>query len=62
VGRISGEVFADHDFSGIQKISIFLSLLASINMVLFLFNLLPIYPLRRARRRRALREGHGRRV
>jgi membrane-associated protease RseP (regulator of RpoE activity) len=45
VGRISGEVFADHDFSGLQKVSIFLSLLASINMVLFLFNLLPIYPL-----------------
>ena len=45
VGRISGEVFASQNFSGIQKISIFLSLLASINLVLFLFNLLPIYPL-----------------
>jgi membrane-associated protease RseP (regulator of RpoE activity) len=45
VGRISGEVFADHDFSGLQKISIFMSLLASINLVLFLFNLLPMYPL-----------------
>lgn len=45
VGRISGEVFSDQDFSGWQKVSIFLSLLASVNLVLFLFNLLPIYPL-----------------
>ncbi|WP_448628729.1 M50 family metallopeptidase [Geodermatophilus sp. URMC 64] len=45
VGRISGEVFAEQNFSGIQKVSLFLSLLASINLVLFLFNLLPIYPL-----------------
>jgi membrane-associated protease RseP (regulator of RpoE activity) len=45
VGRISGEVFSLKDFSVEQKISLFLSLLASINLVLFLFNLLPIYPL-----------------
>jgi membrane-associated protease RseP (regulator of RpoE activity) len=45
VGRISGEVFAEQQFTGLQKISLFLSLLASINLVLFLFNLLPIYPL-----------------
>jgi membrane-associated protease RseP (regulator of RpoE activity) len=45
VGRISGEVFAEQNFSGLQKISIFMSLLASINLVLFLFNLLPMYPL-----------------
>jgi membrane-associated protease RseP (regulator of RpoE activity) len=45
VGRISGEVFALTDVSGLQKLSFFLSLLASVNMVLFLFNLLPIYPL-----------------
>jgi membrane-associated protease RseP (regulator of RpoE activity) len=45
VGRISGEVFAEQDFTGLQKISLFLSLLASINLVLFLFNLLPFYPL-----------------
>jgi membrane-associated protease RseP (regulator of RpoE activity) len=45
VGRISGEVFSLKDFSLEQKISLFLSLLASINLVLFLFNLLPIYPL-----------------
>ncbi|MGY1634242.1 M50 family metallopeptidase [Geodermatophilus sp. SYSU D01186] len=45
VGRISGEVFAIPQFSGAEKISFFLSLLASVNLVLFLFNLLPIYPL-----------------
>ena len=45
VGRISGEVFAIQEFSAAQKISFFLSLLASVNLVLFLFNLLPIYPL-----------------
>jgi membrane-associated protease RseP (regulator of RpoE activity) len=45
VGRISGEVFSLQDFSAQQKFSLFLSLLASINLVLFLFNLLPIYPL-----------------
>ncbi|RBY79695.1 RIP metalloprotease [Blastococcus sp. TF02A-26] len=45
VGRISGEVFAIDDYSTSQKISFFLSLLASVNLVLFLFNLLPMYPL-----------------
>lgn len=45
VGRISGEVLAFPDFSGLQKLSIFISLLASVNLVLFLFNLVPIYPL-----------------
>jgi membrane-associated protease RseP (regulator of RpoE activity) len=45
VGRISGEVFAIQEFSGAEKLSFFLSLLASVNMVLFLFNLVPIYPL-----------------
>jgi membrane-associated protease RseP (regulator of RpoE activity) len=45
VGRISGEVFSLQDYSTQQKVSLFFSLLASINLVLFLFNLLPIYPL-----------------
>jgi membrane-associated protease RseP (regulator of RpoE activity) len=45
VGRISGEVFAQKSFTGLEKLSVFLQLLASINLVLFLFNLLPIYPL-----------------
>jgi membrane-associated protease RseP (regulator of RpoE activity) len=45
VGRISGEVFAIPELTGAQKVSTFLQLLASINLVLFLFNLLPMYPL-----------------
>jgi membrane-associated protease RseP (regulator of RpoE activity) len=45
VGRLSGEYFALTQISALQKFSIFLSLLASVNMVLFLFNLVPMYPL-----------------
>jgi membrane-associated protease RseP (regulator of RpoE activity) len=45
VGRISGEAFALPQLSGLEKLSFFLSLLAGVNLVLFLFNLLPIYPL-----------------
>jgi membrane-associated protease RseP (regulator of RpoE activity) len=45
VGRISGQIFAERNVSGLEKLSFFLSLLASVNLVLFLFNLLPIYPL-----------------
>ena len=45
VGRLSGEAFATNGVPGMEKLSFFLSLLASINLVLFLFNLLPIYPL-----------------
>lgn len=45
VSRISGEVFAFQDFTTTEKVSFFFQLLASVNLVLFLFNLLPIYPL-----------------
>jgi Zn-dependent protease len=45
VGRISGEVFALDKVTVVQKVSLFFQLLAGINLVLFLFNLLPIYPL-----------------
>ena len=45
VGRISGEVFSLDRLQHAEKVSFFLSLLASVNLVLFLFNLLPIYPL-----------------
>jgi membrane-associated protease RseP (regulator of RpoE activity) len=45
VGRISGEVFAFEQISTTEKISFFFQLLAGVNMVLFLFNLIPIYPL-----------------
>jgi membrane-associated protease RseP (regulator of RpoE activity) len=45
VSRISGEVFAFEDFTATEKISYLFQLLAGVNLVLFLFNLLPIYPL-----------------
>ena len=45
VGRLSGEAFAHDDFTVVEKLSFFVSLLASINMVLFIFNLVPMYPL-----------------
>jgi membrane-associated protease RseP (regulator of RpoE activity) len=45
VGRISGEAFALPQLTGLEKLSFFLSLLAGVNLVLFLFNLVPIYPL-----------------
>jgi membrane-associated protease RseP (regulator of RpoE activity) len=45
VSRISGEVFAIDSYSTTEKISFFFQLLAGVNLVLFLFNLLPIYPL-----------------
>jgi membrane-associated protease RseP (regulator of RpoE activity) len=45
VGRISGEAFALPQLTGLEKLSFLLSLLAGVNLVLFLFNLLPIYPL-----------------
>jgi membrane-associated protease RseP (regulator of RpoE activity) len=45
VSRISGEVFAFDKFSITEKISFLFQLLAGVNLVLFLFNLLPIYPL-----------------
>ena len=45
VSRISGDVFALERLTAGQKIGYFIQLLAGMNMVLFLFNLLPIYPL-----------------
>ncbi|MGY1725301.1 M50 family metallopeptidase [Blastococcus sp. SYSU DS0533] len=45
VSRISGEVFALEQLTPVQKIGYFVQLLAGLNLVLFLFNLLPIYPL-----------------
>ncbi len=47
VGRLSGEVFGlpSEDAPFRAKLSFFLGILASINMVLFLFNLVPLYPL-----------------
>ena len=44
VGRLSGEILA-LDQPVAERMAYFLSLLASLNLMLFLFNLLPLYPL-----------------
>ncbi len=44
VGRISGEVAASDD-SVIGKVALFVGLMASLNLFLFLFNLVPLLPL-----------------
>ncbi|WP_243837777.1 M50 family metallopeptidase [Cumulibacter soli] len=44
VGRISGEILSMPS-PATERIAYFLSLLASLNMMLFLFNLIPLYPL-----------------
>jgi Zn-dependent protease len=45
VSRLSGEAFALEKLETTEKIAFFFNLLAGVNLVLFLFNLLPIYPL-----------------
>ncbi|MGY1902780.1 M50 family metallopeptidase [Modestobacter sp. SYSU DS0903] len=45
VGRLSGEAFSFEGFTTTTKISFFVGMLASLNLILFLFNLLPMYPL-----------------
>jgi membrane-associated protease RseP (regulator of RpoE activity) len=45
VSRLSGEVFALEDVETKGKIAFLISLLAGVNLILFIFNLLPIYPL-----------------
>ena len=45
VGRISGQLSAADAISTLDKISILLMLMASLNLFLFLFNLVPILPL-----------------
>ena len=44
VGRLSGEIFALPQPAA-ERVAYLLSLLASLNMMLFLFNLVPLYPL-----------------
>lgn len=45
VGRISGQVTGADAISNLDKVSILLMLLASLNLFLFLFNLVPVLPL-----------------
>ena len=45
IGRITGEISADEQFSTSTKIGTLIGLLAGLNLFLFLFNLVPILPL-----------------
>ncbi len=45
IGRITGEISSDEQFSTSTKIGTLIGLLASLNLFLFLFNLVPILPL-----------------
>jgi membrane-associated protease RseP (regulator of RpoE activity) len=45
LGRIGGQIADSKDVAGKDKISELLSLLASVNLLLFFFNLLPLLPL-----------------
>ena len=59
--RLGGDIVASEE-SGPAKIAIFLSLAASLNLFLFLFNLLPILPLDGGHVAGALYEGARRRI
>lgn len=45
IGRITGEISADTQFSASAKLGTLVGLLAGLNLFLFLFNLVPILPL-----------------
>ena len=45
LGRIGGEIADSAKVAALDKISMLISLLASVNLLLFLFNLLPLLPL-----------------
>jgi membrane-associated protease RseP (regulator of RpoE activity) len=45
LGRFGGEIAASAQVAALDKISMLLSLLASVNLLLFFFNLLPLLPL-----------------
>jgi Zn-dependent protease len=45
LGRIGGEIAADQHVALLDRLSTLLALLAGVNLLLFLFNLLPLLPL-----------------
>jgi len=45
IGRIGGDVASSHQFDTKEKVVLLLSLLAGLNLILFLLNLLPVLPL-----------------
>jgi membrane-associated protease RseP (regulator of RpoE activity) len=45
IGRFAGEIAADEDLSFVEQIQYMLSIVASLNIALFAFNLIPLLPL-----------------
>ncbi|MBO1765291.1 site-2 protease family protein [Allobranchiibius sp. GilTou38] len=45
VGRVAGDVTESHQVSTVDKVELLLGLLASLNLALFVFNLVPLLPL-----------------
>ncbi len=62
VSRLGGEVAAANDLAVIMKISMFINLLASLNLALFVFNMVPLLPLDGGHIAGALYEGIRRRI
>jgi membrane-associated protease RseP (regulator of RpoE activity) len=45
LGRIGGEIAADKNIAALDRFTVLMDLLAGVNLLLFLFNLLPLLPL-----------------
>jgi membrane-associated protease RseP (regulator of RpoE activity) len=45
LGRIGGEIASTHQIDTLEKVEFLLSLVASLNLLLFLFNMIPLLPL-----------------
>jgi membrane-associated protease RseP (regulator of RpoE activity) len=45
LGRLGGEIASTHQFDMMEKVQFLLSLIASLNLLLFLFNMVPLLPL-----------------
>ena len=62
IGRISGQIAGSEGIPGIYKVADLINLLASVNLFLFVFNMVPILPLDGGHIAGALYEGMRRQV